>query len=247
MSPFVWVETITLVNSHEHATITADKPIQVKYLGGKPNSSSSSGEIRGFTSLPSSALSNTYYAPVGSFEHYSSRSKKQTDAFFYNPQNSAIIIHWNSGAQSGSFTLSAHYTTSFHQKTRHYLTQDRATIFTSSQKYIAISTVGTNSPSYDWGYNLLPKEYLQNDYAIGWTETRTGGRDGTPLFITASENGTSVFIDTNNDGTPDHTYLVDKYEMQKVYDTSSSHNFQGAHIWSTRPIAIVWGQDPSRA
>jgi uncharacterized repeat protein (TIGR01451 family) len=62
-----------------------------------------------------------------------------------------------------------------------------------------------------------------------------------PLHITPIDDGTTFFVDWNNDGVPDETFVLDRFETRMLFDPDQDAT--GAHIRADGRFAIAWGQD----
>jgi uncharacterized repeat protein (TIGR01451 family) len=223
-------------------TVNADKPIQTQFIVGTDGSIHGNWEIRGYTAVPEDQWDDEYYIPVGSF------SSGDSDAYIYNPSaTTTLTVNWEDSSGSGSFTISPGDTESYEDSTGHLLPEDSAAYLSGSHDFWAIGSVDTEWRDYDWGYSCIPVNYLMDDYTIGWApSTLNKDARGSYLFVTPEVNGTTVYVDYDDNGSIDDQYVLNRLDIQQIDDTSD-YDMTGAHVWSTHPVAIVWGEDPDTA
>ena len=246
-------ETVRLDHIDAGTLITATAPVQVQFLIGEDQVIQAQNNSRSYTAVPSSLWSTEYYSPVpGASGGY------DTDLFIYNPTGSALTINYEDRLGSGSFSVAANATESYQQNVGRYVPTDSAVHIEAADgttKFWAIGGVDAGSPTYNWGFTLLPPDSLTDEYFISWAPggwNQGGGgspQDSSysPIYVTPIQDNTTIFVDYSpSDGTVDDTYVLDRIEMQKIYDDSDADN-TGMHIWATGPIAVTWGEDPDTA
>jgi len=114
-----------------------------------------------------------------------------------------------------------------------------------------IGAADTESPTWDWGYSLVPVSFLGTDNYVSWAPCSLNLASlvnvGSPVYVTALYDDTTVYVDYGpNDGTFDVTYTdVDRFEVIKIYDPDKDNT--GMHIVSTNKVAVAWGEDPDTA
>jgi len=230
--------------------VNASDPVQVQFIVGT-DGLRGHYELRGYTAVPQDLWNHEYYVPVGGFADYNPGDQdthNDSDVYIYNPSaTDALTINWEDSSGSGDFSIPAASTRSYSDGTGHVLPAGSGAYLNGSLAFWGIGSVDAESPDYDWGYSLIPSIYLQSDYTIGWAPgTLDRDANGSPLFITAGEDGTIVFVDYSPvDGIVDAQYTIDRLEVLTIYD--ADHDMTGSHVWATHPIAIVWGEDPDNA
>ncbi len=245
-------------------TVTADKPVQVQFIVGEDLITPSQNNSRSYTAVPSSLWSSEYYSPVPG----PTNAAYQTDLFIYNPTSTALTINYQDTTGSGSFVVAANSTESYQQNTARYVPTNSGVYLAAADgktKFWAIGSVDAGNPTYNWGFTLIPPDNLTKEYFVSWapggwcqtvvapctTTNAPAQADYSPVFVTPIQNNTTVYVDYSPaDGLVDATYTLDRIHVQRVYDQAATGHTadkdnSGMHIWSTAPIAIVWGQDPN--
>ena len=224
------------------ATVSSTAPVQVHVMTGAPNSGLSS-EMRGFTATPQAYWSNNYYAPVPSWT-----TGENSNLWLYNPDPSQITVNWEERFASGCFTIDAGATRSYFDGTGHYVPTNSGVHLSSSDTFWGIGTGDTGSAIYDWGYALIPFDFLGTDNYLSWSPgTSDLSANGSPVYIMATTPGTTIYIDYGpNDGVWDQTLTPDWLQPLQVRDLVDNDN-TGMHIVSTAPVAICWGVGPNYA
>jgi uncharacterized repeat protein (TIGR01451 family) len=245
-------ETVRLDHIDAGTLITATAPVQVQFLIGEDLVIQLQNNSRSYTAVPSGLWSTEYYSPVpGASGGY------DTDLFVYNPTGSALTIDYEDRLGSGSFSVAANATESYQQNVGRYVPTDSAVYLAAADgttEFWAIGGADAGSPTYNWGFTLLPPDSLTDEYFLSWAPG--GWNQGTqqpqqadysPIYVTPIQDNTTIFVDYSPvDGTADATYVLDRIEMQKIYDDSDADN-TGHHIWATGPIAVTWGEDADTA
>lgn len=223
-------------------TVDANASIQTQFIVGTDGDIHGHYEIRGYTAVPEDQWDDEYYVPVGSF------ASGDSDAYIYNPSaTTTLTVNWEDSSGSGSFTVNPGDTKSYEDGTGHFLPQDSAAYLSGSHTFWGIGSVDTESNGYDWGYSMIPVDYLMDDYTIGWAPSSLNkNARGSFLFVTPDVNGTTVYVDYDAGGTIDDQYVLNRFDVQQIDDTND-YDMTGAHIWSTNPVAIVYGEDPDTA
>jgi uncharacterized repeat protein (TIGR01451 family) len=235
-------------------TITGTSKIETQLITGNDDNHY---EMRGYTITPSQYWGNGYYTPVPS---WSSTSK--SELYLYNPNSSAITVNWEdrSGAggslTTGSFTIAAKTTRSYSNRTGHYIPiGSGAYIYTPNSEIfwgIGAGDIGTggNSATWDWGYSLIPINFLGTDNYVSWAPgNRTlasGTVNGSPVYVTALNNNTTISVDYGpNNGVFDYTTTINRLQAIKIFDPDKDNT--GMHLVSTGPVAVAWGEDSNTA
>ncbi len=232
-------------------TVVADNPVQVQFVVGQPHNGGTS-EARGYTAVPSGLWDTAYYNPVSSFS-----PTYLTEIYIFNPTASPLNITYEDSIGSGNFNIPANSTRSFSSLVGYSLPVDSGLYLEAtdgSTKFWAIGSGGTANSTgssnaiYDYGFSLVPANLLKDDYYISWAPGSNDlSANGSPIWVTPTEDNTTVYVDYSPiDGIVDATYLLDRIEIQKLFDGNDNDN-TGMHIWASSPIAVVWGQDGATA
>jgi uncharacterized repeat protein (TIGR01451 family) len=240
-------------------TITGSAGVQVQMMTGRRTS----WEMRGFTLSPPENWGTGYYTPVPSWKRPTLTHNAKSDLFIFNPNLSAITINYEDLSGKGSFSIDAGKTKSYFDGTGRYIPVDSgAYIFnTSSQVFWAGGAGDSNSQAWDWGYELVPVNFLGTDNYVSWSPgNRTLTSDtvnGSPVYVTALNDNTTVFVDYGapnpsnpalsaiNDGVFEVIYRLNRLQSIQIFDPDKDNT--GMHIVSTSPVAVVWGESPDKA
>ena len=222
------------------ATVTASQPVQVQLMTGRPRSGTNS-EMRGYTLAPRTYWSNSYVAPVPGW------SGAKMDLYLYNPNASPITITYTDRTGTGSVSLPAGATRSYSSLSGRTVPIGSGVQLTGTGVFWGIGAGDSGSPTWDWGYDLIPTNFLGTDNYVSWapgTADRTA--NGSPVYVTALNDNTTVFVDYGpNDGVFDATYTVNKLQAIQIFDPDKDNT--GMHIVSTNTVAVAWGESPDVA
>ena len=223
-------------------TVTATNPVEVQIMTGRYHRGSSS-EMRGYTITPRSYWGTEYYAPVPSWRRFRGKS----DLYLYNPNSFAITVNFEDRTGTGAFTIPAGGTKSYHDGAGRYVPVDSGVYLQSDHPFWGIAAGDTGSATWDWGYSLIPVDFLGTDDYVSWAPGSTNPtKTGSPTFVTALNDDTAVFVDYGpNDGVFDISYNLDRLEVVQIYDPDKNNT--GMHLVSTAPVAVAWGESPSTA
>ena len=221
------------------ATVTATAKVQVQLMTGRRDTTGY--EMRGYTITPQSYWGTAYYSPVSGW------SNSNLNLYVYNPNASQITINYQDLSGTGSFTVNAKTTRSFRDGAGRYVPQNSGTYLSSTSTFWGIGAGDDGSGLWDWGYDLIPINFLGSDNYVSWAPgTRTKNDNGSPVYVTALNDNTTVFVDYGpNDNVIDATYTVNRLHSIKIFGTLNDNT--GMHIISTAPIAVAWGEDPEVA
>lgn len=238
-------ETTQYFHAHTGTTITGSHPIQVQFIAGQDWTGVSS-DTRSYTAVPNSLWDTAYYSPVPS-----ANATTESDVYIYNPTLSNLVINYQDRLGSGTITVPANSTRSYSELVGRLVPTTSAIALTTADgttKFWAIGSYDTENADYNFGFSLIPAGTLADNYYIGWSPgTTTLANNGSPVFVTATQDNTVVFVDYSpTDGVVDATYVLDRVEVQTIRDLTDNNN-TGMHIWATAPIALVWGEDDTYA
>ena len=239
-----------LINSgiQRGATINSTKPIQVMQFYGDIGANY---EARGANIPPVDKWSDDYYAPVGT-----ASDGDQTYIFLHNPDAAAITIDYVTKLGSGSFSIPG-------KSTYQYLMpQESAAHFTSvgGKPFWGVGTVGarpTANNVHDWGYALVPKDFLSTEVVVGWgAGSDDGTQNGNPVWVTSS-GATTIYVDYNGDrnglltdskgGKYDLALSVTPLTVSRVFDPDKDQSAMRLYTLDGTLITAAWGQDPATA
>lgn len=230
------------------AIIQGAATLQVQYLNGDSNATYNS---RATSAFPRGFWDDEYYAPVPS-------GTRNTDILLHNPHAAAISINWETRSGSGTFTLNAYESAFFQAKTGNYVPSNSGVYLKGSNVFWGVSDIDTNSSTYDWAYSLVPAYLLDNEQYLSWApgcyDNATGlscantaaNRNDGGVFITPAQDNTTVFVDRDNNGVAEDTYLLNRLQVQYVFDAADG-DLTGAHIWATGPYVLAYGENPDLA
>ncbi len=222
-------------------TVTASAKVQVQLMTGRRDTSG--WEMRGYTITPRAYWGTGYYAPVPSWSGASS------NLYIYNPNASQITVNFEDLSGTGSFTVDAGATRSYRSGTGRYIPIGSGAYVYNTSGYVfwAIAAGDTGSATWDWGYDLIPTNFLGTDNYVSWAPgTSNLTSNGSPVYVTALNNNTTVFVDYGpNDGVFDVSYKLNRLQVVQVYDPDKDNT--GMHIVSTAPVAVAWGESPDTA
>lgn len=222
-------------------TVTAGNPVQVQLMTGRRDTSG--WEMRGYTITPRAYWGTEYYAPAPSWPSKSAYS----NLYLYNPNSFAITINFEDLSGSGSFTIPAGKIKSYRDGTGRYIPGNSGAYVQSSNVFWGIAAGDTGSATWDWGYDLIPTNFLGTDNYVSWAPgTRDRSANGSPVYVTALNDNTTVFVDYGpNDGIFEATYRLNRLQSIEIYDPDKDNT--GMHIVSTATVAVAWGESPKTA
>ncbi len=237
-------EAYTRYNLQTGDQIVGSAPLQVQYIAADETATY---EVRGFSAYPDTLWDRSYYAPV------ESSPTTPTELFLFNPHDQDLTIQWEDLSGSGTGTIPAQQTRSYTSVSGHDVPVGSGVQVTGSDTFWGVSVIDDGDSAADWGYSLVPRSLLQDEYFIGWApgaddQNGDGVPDGnySPIFITAVEDGTEVIVDIDGDGVPEDTVRLDRLESVRYY-SPIGNDLTGARLRANRPIAAAYGQDPRTA
>jgi len=225
-------------------TVKGTETLQVQYVIGDEGTNF---EIRGLSAFPRGFWDDEYYAPVDSAAAWRG---DPTDIYLHNPHTTDLTINYETTAGSGTFTLSAHETSSFYLETGGYVPENSSVYLKGTDVFWGVSTIDVAETTHDWGYSLVPAFLLGNEHFMGWAPCsypiNMANSDDSGIFIAPAQDNIRIFVDRDNDGIAESTYDLDRLETQYVYD-SLDGDMSDANIWATGPYALAYGQNPDTA
>ncbi len=221
------------------AIIQGSSTLQVKFIVGDP---AANYETRGLSAFPRGYWTKEYYAPVGE-----PANATITDIFLYNPHTSAITVNWETLAGSGNFTINPGATVSY-RTAAGALPVGGGVYLSGSDVFWGVSTVDSTGQVNEWAYSLLPTTLLYDEHFLGWAPggAAVDGGNDSGVFLTVVQDNTRVFVDTNNDGTADQTYTLNRLQSQYITDPTD-FDLSGARFWATGLFSMAFGQNPDTA
>jgi LPXTG-site transpeptidase (sortase) family protein len=236
-------EVTQLFHIDAGTTVLATAPVQTQFIVGQPNGGLAS-DSRSYTAVPSGLWSSSYFGPVPSFGGVSN-----TDVFIYNPTASPLTINYEDNLGGGSFTIPANSTRSYADLTGRFVPTNSALFLESANgtNFWAIGSANTENADYNYGFTFIPPDQLTQEYFISWAPGTTNlSANGSPVYVTPIEDNTTIYVDYSpTNGVVDATYTLNRIQLQRIFDPDNNNT--GVHIWSTKPIAIVWGEDANAA
>ncbi|MBS1234427.1 MAG: type fimbrial biosis protein PilY1, partial [Nitrospirae bacterium] len=227
---------------HTGTLIKASETLQVNYIAGHDTDNY---QARGFSAFPRGFWDDEYYSPVDSSN---GTATYPTNIYIYNPNSSDLTINYQTSTGSGSFIVPANSTRSFQQLTGNYVPQGSGVYLQGSDVFWGVTIIDDGGPTHEWGYSLIPAFLLGDEQFIGWAPSGTtpsaANANDAGIFITPAQDNTRVFVDTNNDGTVDYTYTLNRMQTQYVYDATDG-DMSDSRIWATGPITLTYGQNPA--
>jgi large repetitive protein len=249
--------TVTLNQGESHlinagiqrgARINSTKPIQVMQFYGDIGANY---EARGANVPPLDRWSDDYYAPVGT-----ASDGDETYIYLHNPDASAITINFVTKLGSGSFSIPGKGT---HQ---YLMPKESAARFTSvgEKPFWGVGMVGarpTANNVHDWGYALVPKDFLSTEVVVGWgAGSDDGTQNGSPVWVT-SAGATTIYIDYDGDRDGpltdpsgrkyDVALPVTALTVSRVFDPDMDQSAMRLYTLDGTLITAAWGQDPATA
>jgi len=237
-------DTTELFNINAGTQIKGQQPVQVHFIVGRVGGGFNAYEARGFNAMPDSMWDNEYLSSVSS-----QGSGSDVDLYLYNPHTAQIIVEWADTGGSGSFTIPAKSTVSYQDGTGRFVPAGSGVYLRSDNIFWGIGSSDTESRTYDWGYSLVPRDFLTDEYFLSWapgTSDAVPADNGSPAYVTAVFDETVVFVDYSpTDGIVDVQYNLNQLDSQKIFDPDNVNT--AMHIWATGPLAVAWGQDADAA
>lgn len=236
------------VTGDEGYTVTGTGLIQVQLMTG----TSADWEMRGYTVTPRQYWGDAYFTPVSSGT-YSTSNHRYSELYLYNPNGNAINVTLEDASGTSTYSIPARNTRSYSEMTGHYIPQNSGAYVHAAggEVFWGIGAGDSESSTWDWGYDLIPVDFLGTDNYVSWApcslNLASPAGVGSPVYLTALYDDTTVYVDYGpNDGVFDVTYAdVDRFEVIKIYDPDKDNT--GMHIVSTDKVAVAWGEDPNTA
>ena len=245
------------------AVVTASQPVSVYVNTGDV---AASFESRLFELYPTAIWSNQSVSPVASYS-----AALASRVFLFNPGDSAITVDvLTGGGGSAAVPIPAHSQGSY------LMPVDAGARFTSSggepfYAFQMITTEGTSTSSFDWGYTLVPGEATTPSVIVPYAPGSKGLTNNySPVWLAASGD-TTLYVDRDGDPTTgasidavgnryDFSCTVTAFASITVYDDGTTncylpsqssasggdHDLTGARFYTldgTR-LAAAWGQRP---
>ncbi|NNF68930.1 MAG: DUF11 domain-containing protein, partial [Acidimicrobiia bacterium] len=113
--------------------------------------------------------------------------------------------------------------------------------------FYALSTIDFDSTTYDWGFSLIPEDYLATAAIAGWAPGSSDlTENGSPLWVTANAD-TLLYVDYDGDGTAETSTPLNRLQALRVRDPDNDQT--GMRVWTEDGalIAAAWGQEPGVA
>ncbi|RME48005.1 MAG: DUF11 domain-containing protein, partial [Caldilineae bacterium] len=240
-------------------TLQSDRPVQAGLIAYQ-YVPSTGFQDRYYNLIPDIVWGKDYLMPLAD-------NAADAEIYMYNPNPFTITIHTADSAGSGQFALGPAATTDYTTATGGGIPTLSAVRLNSNAVFWAVAAADANSVLYDWGNTFLPQIFLTDEYYASWApgnvllpprqaacnwDGNTPGtvlcRNGSPLWVAATQDGTTIHVDYDNDGTADETFTLNALQVRMLRD-STDFDQSGAHIWTEgeEKIALIWGEDPAEA
>ena len=245
------------------AAVEADHPVSVYVSTGDVGATF---ESRFFELYPTAIWSGQSVSPVGSYT-----AAFGTRVFLFNPRSSAIDVDvLTGGGGTATVTVGAGAQTSY------LMPVDAGARFTSQggepfYAFQLITTEGTSTSAYDWGYTLVPGQAATPSVIVPYAPGSEGLTNNySPVWVSPSAD-TTLYVDRDGDPTTgasvdsignryDFSCAVGAFDSVTVYDDGTANcylpsqssaaggdrDLTGARFYTldgTR-LAAAWGQRP---
>ncbi|HDQ72784.1 MAG TPA: DUF11 domain-containing protein, partial [Chloroflexi bacterium] len=223
-------------------TVNADKPVQAGLVTG----SDGTYQTRFFAMIPDVVWGTEYLAPVTS----TSDDSVDSQVYIFNPNDFDITVNASDRTGSGSFNVPAFSAYTYSQGMGRYVPQDSAARLKSEHIFWAVGSHDFSKTPYDWGYSLIPVNFLTSDYYVSWAPGSANDpptENGSPVHVTPRDDNTTFYVDYSpTDGVVDRTFTLDALERELILDPDNDNT--GMHIWTdNKPFMAVWGETPPHA
>ena len=230
------------------ATIESTKPVQVMQFYGDVLGNY---ESRGANIPPISKWSSDYYAPVGS-----ANNGNETYVYLYNREDTPMTIQFTTRFASGSLSIPAKSSHQFlmpvNSAARFFQADDRP--------FWGVGLVGSRPTAnniHDWGYSLVPQDFLSTEIVVGWgAGSRDGSQNGNPVWVTAADD-TRIYIDYQGDRTGpltapngqqyDAHVDVAALSVTRIFEPDNDQTGMRVFSLDGTVLTAAWGQDPATA
>ncbi|MEJ5309972.1 MAG: hypothetical protein WHX52_09385 [Anaerolineae bacterium] len=249
-----FTETLA-VNVTVGTAIQSDKPVQAGVIAYNTGF-----QDRYYNMIPDIIWGREYMMPVPN-------NGSVAEVYIYNPNPYAITVTYADRSKNGTFAVPALSTVDYTTRAGSSVPALSSVYLSSDTPFWAIAAADSNSTSFDWGFTFIPQVFLTDEYYASWAPGNVlepprqsvcnasgnmGGttlcRNGSPLWISAVEDGTMVNVDYNNDDVVDSTFTLNMFDVRLIRD-NSDFDQSGTHIWTEggQKIAVIWGEDPAVA
>ena len=249
-----FTETLA-VNVTVGTAIQSDKPVQAGVIAYRTGF-----QDRYYNMIPDIIWGREYMMPVP----YNGRV---AEVYIYNPNPYAITVTFADRSKNGTFSVPAMSTVDYTARAGSSVPTLSSVYLSSDTPFWAIAAADSNSTSFDWGFTFIPQVFLTDEYYASWAPGNVlepprqsvcnaygnmGGAtlccNGSPLWISAVEDGTMVNVDYDNDDVIDSTFTLNMFDVRLIRD-NSDFDQSGTHIWTEggQKIAVIWGEDPAVA
>lgn len=238
----------------QSATVNSSNPVQVVLVTGLPGANY---ESRWYNIYPLSLWNSGYWTPVAT-----TLSLGQSHVFLYNPTSSNLVVNIHTNANiSGSpvnIPPKGIYRYIMPMGTSAYFDNPGTNFYAIG----AMDADASNNSTWDWGYSLVPEEYLTNSFFVGWGPGAYNDltKNGNPVWVGAAYMYGNSVIYVDLDGNPatgpltdingnkyDYTMTIPALGSVRIYDPDNDQT--GVHVYTVDGTQIVgaWGEDPSKA
>jgi large repetitive protein len=235
------------------ATVTSNKPVQVNLITGTAGASYSS---RWYNVYPTGLWDSGYYTPVAT-----AVSTALSQVFLYNPTGSAITVTVHTNANLTGTPLTVPSKGNY----RYTMPSGSSAYFDSNENFFAIGATDADASNttWDWGYSLVPEDYLTTSFFVGWGvgAYNSPSQNGNPVWIGTSSLTSTTIVYVDIDGNPgtgpntdingnkyDYTVSIAPMGSVRLYDYADNDQ-TGMHVYTLDGTEIIgaWGEDASTA
>ena len=234
---------IQMYGINSGTTVDANNPVQVQFIVGRQNANFDS---RSHTAVPSDLWDTKYYSPVPSY------GTTNVNLYIYNPTAAALSVIYQDSSVTDTISVPANSTRSTRDLIGQYVAAGSAVSLAAADgttKFWAIGEYNTGSADRNWGFSLIPANTLTSEYFVSWapgTSDANPSANGSPVYVTPTQDNTTIYVDYSpTDGVVNTTYTLNRLAVQKILDPDNVNT--GMHVWSSKPFAIVWGEDAQYA
>ncbi len=225
------------------ATVQASAPVQVHVFTGDPNEPDGYYEARAYTMIPRSDWQKSYLAPRTS----------DGDYWIYNPHGAPLDVTVTTfGGGTTVINVPAGGAARYPNAVPPAGLSNVATgaYFTAPEEFYGVAALD-ESYAQDWGYALLPEQFLTSQVLVGlgvgdYTNFPDGpstgaNRQASQVYVTALKDTT---ISVRYVGGPPANIPVTRLQERAITDPND-FNMTGSYLSTTdgTPFVAVWGQD----
>lgn len=220
-------------------TLSSDKQIQVGLVTG----STGTFQTRFFVMIPDMLWGTDYTVAVPRTTDYN-----EAQIYLFNPNNEAITVDAYDSSQNRTLTIPANDAIPYATNYDEYIPINSGARLHSDDVFWGVVTADTESTSYDWGFSLIPNNFLMDNYYVSWAPDNVlgvaAGTTASPVWVSPVDDDTTFYVDYGpNDGIIDETFTANALETHQIADPDYDNT--GMHIWATNKFVPIWGPNPA--